>query len=1257
MAVVGDAYVVVRALTNRVRPQIKSAFTGLEDIGRDAGKNISDALNESMAGGGGGSRGGLLSRALGSGFAKEAEAARVKLRTVTQAGYFAAPAFSALAGVLGAVGAGLVTVGAAAGAAATSGILVLGGAFTALIQSAITLKLALAGVGAALQAGLKLQQGSAAQTKAIEAANKRLEKAQLALFRVEQDRVDQIKDIQRANEDAQRSAVDAIISARRSERSYEAAQRNTKKVIEDVTKAREDAIESLQQLRFETEGGAISEKKARIEFEKARDSLQRVQDLPPNSRARQEAELAFAEADLNLRKAIDRNKDLKEEEKKKTVEVAKLRATDIMNTQEVKDAVQNEADARIDASRAVQDALRAQQEADESAADIKSGKAFREINRTLADANDAVKEAKKDLADAKGGGGAADAFADAMKKLSPEAQKFVQFLISIRGEFDKLKASAGRELFPRLEIAIQNLVDNLFPVLNPLLEGTGKVLGDVAINLSKVITDADNLKSLESVWKTNDKFIGNLGTTVGNLYTGFLNILEAAGPLITRFGEWLAVVSGTWAETQKLNNQNGTLTKRFNRLGDITADIGEYLGIFWDGLKDIFAVITEEGGAVDILNGYFKTAAERFRDFTSAGREDGSLKAFFNGATENFTKILSLIGNIVGELLKLGDNQGVGDFTDSLNVAVDTFGRIADKLTGPEGAASSLGTFIEKFALLTEQLTDSGQIEAFFSVLNGALEIANKIFGNEIVQTVLKVLGPVIGLAKGFGLVFRTVGFLGKAITGVFLNIGGTIKKTLGFIKDPFGKLRSGSALARTELQKQMIVDKQKQAAMKGVQLSADQAARAIGLVAPASTKARTAMVGSTAAANTKSAAMRGLGAAATMAGKGLRIAGKALAFIGGPIGILFLVLPLIIENWDKIVAFFKDLVPKIGKIFGDMWNGLLTFLQDAWKNVSTWFTNSFLPGIGDFFKKALEIIAFILFPLPMLLIKFWPEITGFFTNTVFPWLVALPGKVVELAGKVWNFLKDAAVNAWNLLVTWFTTAWDFYRALPGKVLGFAGKVWDFLKDAAVKAWGLLVSWFTTVWNFYRDLPGKVLGFAGKVWTFLFDAAKTAWTNVTGFFTNTVPNFLKSLPAKFAAGLSGLWNALGSGLQAAWAAAKAWWNNNVASKKLTIGGFNVLGVQIPKIELGFPRLAKGGVVPATNGGMMALIGEAGKAERVEPLDADGLSKRDKAMIDFMSGGSRGGTTINVYPSAGMDERQLAELVSRKLAQTMRKGAA
>jgi hypothetical protein len=1247
VAVVGDAYIVVRALTNRVRPEIQRAFSGLDDIGRKAGEDISNSMNNAVGGNGGN----FAQRAFGNNFAKEAEANRVKLRALTQAGFFAGPAFSALGGILGAVGAGIVTVGAAAGAAAQSGILVLAGAFTALIQSAITLKLALSGVGAALQAGNKASAGSAAQAKAIEAANKRLEKAQLALFRVEQDRKDQILDIQRANEDAQRSAVDAIISARRSERSYEAAQRNTKKVIEDVTKAREDAIEALQQLRFETEGGALSEKKARLEFEKTRDSLQRVQDLPPNSRARQEAELAFAEADLNLRKAIDRNKDLKAEEKSKTVEVAKMRATDIMKTQEVVDAVQAEKDSRIDASRAIKDALQAQQDADKSAADMKSGKAFREINRSLADANEAVKEAKKDLADAKGGGGAADAFAEAMKKLSTEAQRFVRFLMSIQGAFKRLKAAAGKELFPALETAIKNLItEPNLKLFEGLLQGTGKALGQVAIELSNVITDADNLKSLESVWKTNDKLIGNLGTVVGNLYTGFLNIIEAAGPLITKFGEWLVKVTGAWAETQKLNNQSGALTKKFDRLGEITADIGGYLKTFWEGLKDIFAVVTEEGGAVDILNGYFKTAAENFKEFTSAGREDGSLKEFFNNATENFTKVLSLLGNIVGELLKLGDNAGVGQFTDSLSRAVDTFGRIGEKLTGKDGAASGLGLFIEKFALLSEKLTDSGSIETFFKVLNGALDIANKIFGNEIVQKILGVVGVVIGLSKGFGLVLRVLKFVGTAFAGTFIKI-------FKFAKDPFAALRKGSGLTRTELKKQMIVDKQKKLAMKGIFVSGKQAARGIDMVKLSSAQARGVMNGTLSADKAKQASLKKTGIAAKIAGVGVKGFGKAFAFIGGPIGIILFILPEIIANWDKIVAFFKNLIPKLGKIFSDMWNGLTSALGSIWTNISTWFTQTFIPGLVDFGKKALEILAFILFPIPSLIIKFWPEITGFFTNTVFPWFAALPGKVMEFAGKVWNFLKDAAVIAWDALVRWFTIVFTFYRELPGKVLGFAGKIWNFLKDAAVTAWNGLVRWFTIVFTFYRELPGKILNLAGKVWNFLSDGVKTAWNTVTGYITNTLIPGVKGLPGKMATALKGLWDGLLGGVQAAWANVKAWWNNNVASKKLVIGGFKVLGVSIPKVELGFPRLAQGGIIPASPGGTMAVIGEAGRAERVEPLDANGLSKRDKAMIDYLSGGAGGAVTLNVYPSAGMDERELADLVSRKLAQQMRRGAA
>jgi hypothetical protein len=73
----------------------------------------------------------------------------------------------------------------------------------------------------------------------------------------------------------------------------------------------------------------------------------------------------------------------------------------------------------------------------------------------------------------------------------------------------------------------------------------------------------------------------------------------------------------------------------------------------------------------------------------------------------------------------------------------------------------------------------------------------------------------------------------------------------------------------------------------------------------------------------------------------------------------------------------------------------------------------------------------------------------------------------------------------------------------------------------------------------------------------------------------------------------------------------------------------------------------------TAGGTLAVIGEAGQSERVEPLDANGLSKRDKALISFMGGT---GTTINVYPSEGMNEQELAKKVSRELAYQLRRGA-
>jgi hypothetical protein len=101
---------------------------------------------------------------------------------------------------------------------------------------------------------------------------------------------------------------------------------------------------------------------------------------------------------------------------------------------------------------------------------------------------------------------------------------------------------------------------------------------------------------------------------------------------------------------------------------------------------------------------------------------------------------------------------------------------------------------------------------------------------------------------------------------------------------------------------------------------------------------------------------------------------------------------------------------------------------------------------------------------------------------------------------------------------------------------------------------------------------------------------------LVGFFT--------ALPGKIASVSSGMWD----GIKSAFRSALNWiidkWNGlqfsvpGVSAFGHTIGGFT-LGV--PDI----PRLAAGGIVPATPGGRVVRVAEAGQAEAIIPLSRGG----------------------------------------------------
>jgi hypothetical protein len=243
-----------------------------------------------------------------------------------------------------------------------------------------------------------------------------------------------------------------------------------------------------------------------------------------------------------------------------------------------------------------------------------------------------------------------------------------------------------------------------------------------------------------------------------------------------------------------------------------------------------------------------------------------------------------------------------------------------------------------------------------------------------------------------------------------------------------------------------------------------------------------------------------------------------------------------------------------------------------------------------------------------------------------------------EAVQKAFEKVKEGA----SMALEWIKTNWPLILAILTGPIGL-------LVLAVVKNFDEIVA-------FVKGIPTKLKDAAVGMWTWITGSLSSAYTAVQAKFVEIIA-YIKTIPGKIGNGLSSIWSGLTDGLKTAWANAKAWWNANVASKKLKIGGQTVFNQTLPSFTLGFPQLAQGGIVPATPGGTIARIGEAGRPERVEPLDPQGLSKRDRAMIQMLAGGSGAGATINVYPSQGMNESELASIISRQIAFQLRRGGA
>lgn len=693
MAIVGDAYIVVKAITTGFEDEVRRAARGI-NLERD-GKSVGESFSRGFGGGVGAGLGNAL-----SGFEKSAIRARKQFQGLIRTGYLLGPLLSQLISGIGALAGGLVSLASGFLAAAPSAI-VFATALTSIGIAAIGLTSAFRGVGAAISAGSKLQKGSAKDTDAIEAAYRRL--------------------------------------ARAGERVTESQ--------EDFTKAVREANEEIQQLGFDAEDAALAEKKAAIELEKARETLQRTQDLPPNSRARREANLAFQEAELNLRKAKDRNADLRSEQERLRDSAAAAGVEQYKVTETYLDAVKNQRDALVEQA-----------------------------------------DAEKALEKARSGGAADTAYADAMAGLSKEAQGFVTYMVNtFLPSLRELRDALGERLFGQLETGLEKLRTKLFPSLKPVLVELGDSIGKSFGTIIDAITDIENMGDLEQVIRNAGINIESYARSAGNLYDGFLSTLVSAQPLADRFNKFLEKRTAEWANYLDTAEANGELEKFFNKTGDIAAKIGEVFGNAISGIVNIVRANFTPGGGGYILIEYFKDITAEFEKFSGSVEGQTVLSDYFKSVAENSKSVLGFFGGLIKEILKAGADPNVKVFWDTLKDATPIFGEI---LKGLNAAGPSLAKFIVAFAEFTKVTLSSGAITVFWNTLTGALKTVTAALSNPAVKELFDNAAKILAFFSAVGLISSVIVFAGKVIVGSFLAIA----KVLTFLLNPITVLRTALA-------------------------------------------------------------------------------------------------------------------------------------------------------------------------------------------------------------------------------------------------------------------------------------------------------------------------------------------------------------------------------------------------------------------------------------------------------------------------------
>lgn len=829
-----------------------------------------------------------------------------------------------------------------------------------------------------------------------------------------------------------------------------------------------------------------------------------------------------------------------------------------------------------------------------------------------------------------------------------EAGELRETLKGFSDQWKDLQASVQNNLFRDLAEPISALANNYLPILKAGLSGIAESFNTLARNAVDFL-NADVVQASTQKGLANTKtMLDNIAAGTASWLSGWTQLASVGSEFLPRFGQWLADLGAKFSNFIGQAGDDGIRSwiensiTAFKQLGDI---IGNVAGIF----SGLFSAANASGAG---FLGSLQAVTQTFEDLVNNPKVQAGLSAFFTASSGAMASLLDVLGNVLPTLFEnlAPILTGIGTtITTIFTTLGPTISNVVEQIAPLiSGVFAQLLPIIEMLLPPIMMLVQSALpplVEAFNQLMPIIAVIANTLLPpmisafNSLMPIISVLVTQLMGpLSAIFQVIIEVIAELAQAILppliAMFGELAPKISRIIAVIA-PLVKLIGAGLVG-------------------AIKLLAPIFEWAFGIITDV------------------------LGFFLDLIGKVVEAVGTAAQWIS--------------DQFTGVGTFFQDLAANIGQFFSDMWDDIVEtfemigeFFSGMWDDIVETF-DGMVSAISGFFvdmwNLGAEMIGNILEGIQTgfaAVITFFSSIPGWIWDAI----VAFTEFIVGWGIQIITWIADGLNNTLNKIL-------DFFLAIPGWVWDAVVSVWTTIIDWGEQIITWIVEGVSNTWHkitdFISDIPGWVWDGIVTVWNTIIDwgasiidwiveGLTNTWYKITSWF-NTLPGLLwdgivsawesfldfgERIVTNIVSGIVGVAYKIGDAIQNA--VSNAVQNVVVPPIVGPDGGFGPLSGtvfgpiskavaeithrMVMPATAAYPNLyraAAGGTFSATNGGTPIIIGEAGRSERVEPLDSNGLSARDLALINYLSGNSSGNITVRVF----LDGQELHATVDSRI---------